>query len=407
MPHCLRPDFAAALRQTTAELGQLPAPSAAATAHSARLLDLLGQGLEATGGFLPFERFMELALYAPGLGYYSAGSTKFGEHGDFITAPELTPLFAQTLAVQCAELLRRAEADTLMEFGAGSGRMAAELLATLERLDALPTHYHIVELSADLRQRQAATLAQCVPHLTGRVTWLDRLPEAPLAAVVVANELLDAQPCARFRLAAHGVEELGVALDPQGRLCHASRPATGVLAERAERLRVRFDLPPGYSSELNLAAEGWLRAVAERLTRGALLLIDYGFPAPEYYHPQRDGGTLMCHYRHRAHPEPLLLLGLQDITAHVDFSALAEVAHTEGLQVAGFATQANFLLACGLLTLAGAAPGDERQRLATANALRRLTLPGEMGELFKVLLLTRGVEGPWCGFSLRDERARL
>lgn len=367
-------------------------------------MELICREAAAGGGSLPFDRFMDLALYAPGLGYYSAGSRKFGEEGDFVTAPELTPLFSHCLASQCAQLLDRLGGGSILEFGAGSGVMAAEILLALERLGTLPERYLIMELSAELQARQRETIARLAPSQIERVEWLARLPEAGFIGVVLANEVLDAMPVQRFRLTGEGVEELHVRCGDEGPLWGAT-PANGRLEARVRRLREECGLAEGYESEAGFAAEEWVATLGTFMEAGCALLVDYGFPRREYYHPQRRSGTLMCHYRHRSHPDPLILVGLQDITAHVDFTAMAEAAVAAGLQVAGYTSQANFLLATGLLGRIEAV--DARRRLEQSAAVKRLIMPGEMGELFKVLALARGVEGPLLGFQLRDERARL
>ena len=382
----------------------LPAPDAGARAHSGRLVERIRAEMEEAGGWLAFDRFMELALYSPGLGYYSAGSLKLGEQGDFVTAPELSPLFARCIARQCAEVLERLDGGAILEYGAGSGVMAAGVLRELDELGALPERYRIVELSADLRQRQRETLRHRVPRLAERVEWLDAPPEG-MTGVVLANEVLDAMPVHRFRAEEDGPRELGVVWRGGGFGWEPAEPASERLAREARRLQEQHALHPGYESELGLRACDWVRDLDTVLERGVALLIDYGFPAPEFYHPQRSTGTLMCHYRHRAHGDPLVLVGLQDITAHVDFSALAEAAVDAGLEVAGFATQADFLLGNGLADLATV--DDPREQLERANQVKRLVLPGEMGELFKVLAVGRQVSPPLRGFSLRDERRRL
>lgn len=382
----------------------LPVPEADAQAHSSRLVERIRAELEAAGGWLAFDRFMELALYSPGLGYYSAGSLKLGEGGDFVTAPELSPLFGRCVARQCAEVLDRLGGGGILEYGAGSGVLAAGVLQELEALGRLPERYRIVELSADLRQRQRETLRQRLPHLLARVEWLDAPPEG-MTGVVLANEVLDAMPVHRFRVEEDSPRELGVVWRGGGFAWEPAAPASERFAREAARLQQQYALHPGYESELGLRAGDWVRDLSGVLARGVALLIDYGFPASEFYHPQRDTGTLMCHYRHHAHGDPLVLVGLQDITAHVDFSALAEAAADAGLEVAGFATQADFLLGNGLTELASA--DDPREQLERANQVKRLVLPGEMGELFKVLAVGREVPTPLRGFSVRDERRRL
>ena len=384
--------------------GELPPPDAAQQAHSERLQAHIREALEANGGRIDFAHFMQLALYAPGLGYYSAGSRKFGEAGDFITAPERSALFSRALARQCQEVLARIGGD-LLEFGAGSGVMAADILAELERLDSLPEHYYILEISADLRERQRETITRKVPQLAGRVVWLDALPER-FEGVVLGNELLDAMPVHRFCIRDGEPHELFVKWDGERFQLNAA-PVEGALLPRLQALQEAFALTDGYESEINLLAEEWVAGLGRWLTRGVALLIDYGFPRSEYYHPQRTGGTLMCHYRHRAHDDALILIGLQDITAHVDFTAVAEAAQAAGLAVRGFANQANFLLGCGLTELLAAEEGDTRTRLTLSAEVKSLTLPAEMGELFKVIALSRGWDGGLRGFSLRDERRRL
>ena len=385
---------------------KLPSPSAEAQAHSERLQALIREEITAAGGHIGFDRFMELALYAPGLGYYSAGSGKFGEAGDFVTAPELSPLFSRCLARQCAEVLEGIGGGDILEFGAGSGVMAADILAELARLEQLPQRYGILELSADLRQRQRETIEQKVPQLASRVVWLDALPEAGFRGVVLANEVLDAMPVQRFVIENGEPHELRVGWDGERFALHSS-PADAELFARIRQLQQRYELPEGYSSELNLRAEEWVRSLADFLAQGVALLIDYGFPQREFYHPQRSMGTLMCHYRHRAHDDALILVGLQDITAHVDFTAVGEAALAAGLEVRGYTSQANFLLANGVTELLAEAQGDARAQLSLSAQVKRLTMPGEMGELFKVMALGRGWQGPLRGFALRDERVRL
>jgi SAM-dependent MidA family methyltransferase len=384
--------------------GELPPPSAEQLAHSEALQAHIREVMAAEWGRISFARFMELALYAPGLGYYSAGSRKFGEGGDFVTAPELSPLFSRALARQCQEVLSRIGGN-ILEFGAGRGVMAADILAELERLGTLPENYFILEISADLRERQRETINEKVPQLADRVVWLDALPQS-FEGVVLGNELLDAMPVHRFRI--HGGEphELFVMWDGE-RFVLDEEPADAALYPRLKALQNELHLSEGYDSEINLMAEEWVAGLGQWLKRGVALLIDYGFPRAEYYHPQRSGGTLMCHYRHRAHDDALALIGLQDITAHVDFTGVAEAALAAGLSVRGFANPGNFLIGCGLTELLAAEGGDAKAQLSRAAEVKTLTLPAEMGELFKVIALTRGWEGGLRGFVLRDERSRL
>lgn len=380
----------------------LPSPTAEEQTHHDKLTQRLRAEITAAGGEIPFDRFMELALYAPGLGYYTAGKHKFGEHGDFITAPELGSLFARCLARPCQALLKELGGGDILEAGAGSGALAADMLLELESLGQLPEHYFILELSADLRARQTDTLQRKTPHLFERVHWFDELPR-DFHGMVLANELLDAMPVSRFKVMENGVNELCVGWEKDG-FAWREKPANASLRARIEPL----GLATGYISEINLRAEAWVRSIADILKQGALLLIDYGFPRAEFYHPQRAQGTLMCHYRHQAHDDPLRLVGLQDITAHVDFSAIAEAGTAAGLTLAGYTSQAAFLLGCGLEQIMGVSdPNDVRAHLTLTQQIKKLTLPHEMGELFKVIALTRGVREPLPGFTLQDRRGRL
>jgi SAM-dependent MidA family methyltransferase len=384
-------------------LSHLPAPPAAARDLSTRLEAQIRSEIEASGGWLSFAQYMELALYAPGLGYYSAGSAKLGRAGDFVTAPELSPLFARCLARQVAQVME-AGISEVIEVGAGSGALASGLLTALEALDRLPERYLILEVSGELRERQRAQIAARAPRLAARVHWLDVLP-ARFEAVVVANEVLDAIPVHVVRTRAVAIEELGVTTNAgDARFERDWRPATGEVLRAAQALA----LPDDYETEINLAARAFVKSFARLLRRGALLFIDYGFPACEYYHPQRARGTLMCHYRHHAHDDPLVLAGLQDITAHVDFTAMATAGVDAGLEVLGFATQAQFLINTGITEILGETPAhDARAYAPLAAQAQKLTSPAEMGELFKVLALGRGVGQPLIGFARGDRTHRL
>ena len=377
----------------------LPQPDSDAVEHSQRLLGQIRDEIARTG-WMPFSRYMECALYAPGLGYYSGALQKFGRDGDFVTAPELTPLFGRSLARQLAELMALS-APHLIEAGAGSGRLAADLLAELDRLGAVPQSYRILELSADLRARQQALIAAELPHLSTRVSWLDSLPDA-FDGVVIGNEVLDAMPVERLRNAAGRIEQAGLALDPSGQPVLDWRPAPDALADEARTL----GFTEGYDSEINLAARAWVAEWARRIGRGALLLIDYGFPQAEYYHPDRRSGTLMCHYRHHAHTDPLWMPGLNDLTAHVDFTAVAQAAFDAGMSLAGYTSQANFLLNCGVLELLDR-DADALSRAKQNAALNQLTSPAEMGELFKVICMTRDIDAPLTGFMRSDRSHAL
>ncbi|MBF0219856.1 MAG: SAM-dependent methyltransferase [Gammaproteobacteria bacterium] len=386
----------------------LPPPPAAALRQSEQLQQRIRQAVTAAKGFLPFDRYMEMALYTPHLGYYSSPTHKFGKGGDFITAPELSPLFALTLAGQVAEILNSMDGGDLLEFGAGSGALAADLLQALESRQQLPDHYLIIELSGDLQQRQQQRLQQQVPHLLPRVEWLSSLPERPFQGVILANELLDAMPAERFQVSASGVEECGVTVNREGELLLTHRPLADntPLARYLTPLCQALQLSPGYASECNLRALHWIATLPSFCQRAMVLLIDYGFPRHEFYHPQRRQGTLMCHYQMFAHSDPLRWPGLQDITTHVDFTAIADAALAAGMQVRGFTSQGAFLLAAGLMHLMQP-DRTEQQRLNDHNAIKRLTLPSEMGELFKVMALAYHHPFTPSGFSQQDDRHRL
>ncbi len=387
---------------------QLPEPDADARAHGARVAAAIREAIADAGGILPFDRFMELALYAPGLGYYSAGASRFGTSGDFVTAPELSSLFGGCIARQAVELFDALGGGDLLELGAGRGTLAADLLTALATADRLPGRYLILELSGTLREEQREMLARRVPQLADRVTWLDALPEDGFRGLIVGNEVADALPVSRFRVIGGVAEEACVVTDGDG-FAWNWRPAPGPLAAGVAALADQVEpLADGYTSELCLRLTPWITSLADVLEAGALLLVDYGYPRREYYHLQRIDGTLQCHYRQRAHSDPLRLAGLQDITAHVDFTAIAEAGHAAGLAVSGYTTQANFLLGCGLDTLLEASdPDDTAAHLTLMSEAKTLILPGEMGECFQAIALTRGVERPLCGFKLRDLRARL
>lgn len=379
---------------------ELPVPSADAQAASRALAARIADRIRAAGGWLPFVEFMDMALHLPGLGYYAGGSLKFGAAGDFVTAPELTPLFGQALARQVAQV-----AGNVLEVGAGSGQLAADLLPALAALDALPERYEILELSGELRARQRQAIEAAVPHLADRVFWLDALPEQ-FSGCVVANELLDALPthAVAWRAGSDGgLMERGVTLAGEG-FAWADRPATGALAAAMAALPVAAP----YASEIGLAAHAWVAEWGRRLTRGALLLIDYGLPRHELYHPQRNHGTLRCHYRQRAHEDPFWWPGLSDITSHIDFTAVAEAGFAAGLDVLGYANQATFLINCGIgeLLMERQRAGGE-QALRANGAVQTLLAPGEMGELFKVIALGRGIDAPLLGFARGDKRHAL
>ncbi|NTV94917.1 MAG: class I SAM-dependent methyltransferase [Thiobacillus sp.] len=381
-----------------------PEPGPDALTHSRRLAELIASRIAAAGGWLSFADYMALALYAPGLGYYAAGARKFGAAGDFVTAPELTPLFARCLAAQAVEVMA-ACGDEILELGAGSGRLAVDLMRELERLGRLPERYAILEVSADLRQRQRALFEAEAPELLDRIHWLDGLPDT-LVGLVLGNEVLDALPVHLVRWQGGQAFERGVVLSESGlEFAWADRLlATGPLLDAANGLPAPGD---DYLSEICLAAPALVHSLAERLGQGMLLFIDYGFPRAEYYHPDRREGTLMCHYRHRSFDAPFYLPGLVDITAHVDFTLIADAALDAGLDVLGYTSQAHFLLNCGLLERLGELePGSTAYIKQTAQ-VQKLIQPTEMGELFKVIALAKGDVPLPMGFARGDKRHTL
>jgi SAM-dependent MidA family methyltransferase len=398
-------------------VSDLPLPAADARAHSARVTARIRDEIVAAGGWIDFARYMDLALHAPGLGYYAAGAVKLGAAGDFTTAPEMTPLFGAALATQVAAILAATTVREVVELGAGSGRLAADLLNALATRDALPSRYAILEPSPDLRARQKTVIAREAAAHLARVEWLDGLP-ATIDGAVVANEVLDAIPVHLVVRRAGRWYERGVTWRdgtdemaddaPKGMpagLAWADRDCDARLAALAQQ---RF--PPGddYVSELSPAAEALVEEIGRRLAGGGALFVDYGFPQSEYYHPQRSAGTLMGHYRHRAHADPFLWPGLSDLTAHVDFSAIAAAGVRGGLAVAGYTSQAGFLLGCGILdALAAVGPADSKAYLQAAVPVQKLLSPAEMGELFKVLALARSEGIAWPGFALADRSHRL
>ena len=371
---------------------ELPPPDPDALAASRALLERIGAELAAGDNWIPFARYMELALHEPGLGYYAAGSRKLGRGGDFVTAPELTPFFGRALARQVSEILRPGEG--ILEFGAGSGVLAEALISEIPELK-----YEILETSPELEQRQQRRLGD-------RARWLDRLPQG-FRGVMIANEVVDAMPVHAVAWTEKAILERGVCAN-EGQLAWSDRAAEGPVLLNASNLEI--EIPPSgrYEGELALLARLWMRSLGRILERGALIVIDYGFPAREYFHPQRSMGTLACHYRHHVHGDPFYLPGLQDITAHVDFSALARSAAEGGLAVLGFTTQARFLVNCGITHLLGELdPADAARYLPAASAVQKLLSPSEMGELFKVLAVGRGVEPSLMGFSGGDRRNAL
>jgi SAM-dependent MidA family methyltransferase len=385
-------------------MSHLPPPPPDAQALSDQLSTLIANEIRIAGGWISFARYMELALYAPGLGYYSAGSRKLGVQGDFVTAPELSPLFGRCIARQLAQLQGEG-LHTVLEIGAGSGALAAELLLEMAALGSTPDRYLILELSGDLRQRQQQIIEQRAPTLLERVQWLEVLP-AKIEGVILANEVLDATPATVIATRGGEILEASVSYHVDQDAFHwiDTKASEGVRLATAA-----LSLPnDGYRTEINLTARALVASLARLLTRGVMLFIDYGFPAREFYHPQRSNGTLMCHYRHHAHEDPFAFVGLQDITTHVDFGAVAAAAHEGGAALLGYTTQANFLINCGITDLLAQTPAsDARAYAPLAAQAQKLLSPAEMGELFKVIALGKGIANPLIGFTRGDKSHTL
>ena len=386
----------------------LPPLSPEQAAHSARLLDRIRDEIDAHQGWISFERFMELALYEPGLGYYSAGASKFGESGDFVTAPEISPLFSRCLANQCIEVFSQIGPADILELGAGSGVMAADILAELQATNQLPRTYFILEVSADLRDRQRERLSRLAPEVIERVQWLDAWP-TNFRGVVLANEVLDALPVQRFRIRQDQVNTVGVTWQ-LGQLDWSEVRADETLEKAVREIEQALEepFPDGYGSEINLRLRDWIASLAGAIDEGVVLFIDYGLPRRQYYRSERGEGTLLCHFRHRFHDDPLINVGVQDIGAWVDFTAVAEAAVNAGLDVLGFATQAHFLIGNGIEQfIAGLQSAQLEDRVQLARQTMLLTLPGEMGERFKVIGLGKQYPHSLQGFSIRDLAASL
>lgn len=392
------------------DIAVMPEPGEAEKAHSARVLACIDEHCRRQhNGLLTFGEYMRLALYEPGLGYYSAGLRKFGEQGDFVTAPELSPLFSECIANHVAAVLPQLDQGRIIEFGAGSGVMATDMLLRLEKLGCLPQRYYILEVSAELKQRQRNTLAARAPHLLDLVIWLDDMPPEPLNAVVLANEVLDAMPVECFRKHNGRIEQMVIGVDEGGVFSGYREAGAGLLqAVQDIEQRIGHALPQDYCSEVNLHIRPWLGNLYDAIQSGVVLLIDYGYVASEYYHPERKHGTLMCHYHHRAHPDPLWYPGLQDITAYVDFTDAAHAAVDCGFEVRGFTSQAAFLMCCGLADLhAEYVTDDAKQQIRLSQQIKTLTLPSEMGERFKVMALCKQFDEVLPGFLMQDYRGRL
>ncbi len=380
----------------------LPIPDDESKMLSDALLSLIKAEIQ-QNGLISFSRFMDLALYAPTLGYYRNALKKFGKEGDFVTAPEISPLFSQCIANQCAQVLKTLQGGDILEFGAGTGVMAADILLALKEKNQLPDHYYILEISGFLQSVQRNTIAKKIPDCLDRVVWLDTLPEKQINGVVLANEVLDAMPVHQFTFQ-NGVKECGVTVKDDALVPCILEKTNPLLIQEIEKYAI--DFANGYTSEINLYLSGWIASIGKMVSQGLVLIMDYGFPRAEYYHPDRSMGTLMSHYRHYAHDQVLLYPGIQDITAHVDFTAVAESAVENGFEVAGFTHQAAFLMNSGLLTLVQET-SDEKTRFLRNQQVLQLTLPSSMGEFFKVMGLTKNIEIDLMGFQTMNQLSRL
>jgi len=410
--------YADRIRQQIQALGSLPLPSTAAMDHSEILYQHIKQQItQQVNANISFKEVMQQLLYQPGLGYYSAGSAKIGVEGDFITAPEISPYFGYAIAKQCVQILTFTK-GSILEFGAGLGTLARDVLIQLEDDNCLPEQYFILEISADLKQRQQDFLQKEIPNLYPRIVWVNALPIDGFKGVVLANEVLDAMPVHLFEMSKSVPQELVVELNGDDDLVLQSSPQLSNELKHwfknpeIQTLFSKEEFADDYISEVNLEMQGWMSALADCLTQGLVLLIDYGYPQHEYYHADRNRGTLMCHYRHHNHDQALALVGLQDVTAHVDFTAVAECAVENGLSVTGYTNQAGFLTGCGILQLAElAANGDANLQIKIASQLRKLIMPEEMGELFKVIALSKDIpfeiSHHLIGFALSDLRRYL
>ncbi len=391
----------------------LSTPTGSAYQHSCAVQEMICAEIATAGGWIPFTRYMELALYAPGMGYYCGGAAKFGGTGDFVTAPEISPLFGKAVAQQGAQVLEcmGENSNNILEFGAGSGKLALDLLLEMEKLERLPKHYFILEVSGELQNRQKELFEKLAPHLLSRVDWLEHLP-AKFEGLILANEVLDAMPVHLVVWRGTNLFERGVAWN--GRALEWS---DHILVNR-ELFKVARELSPQinsdgenvgtYVSEISLSTRRFMRSLAGILQQGAIVLIDYGFGYSEYYHSQRNRGTLMCHYRHHAHEDPFYFPGLQDITSHVDFSAIAQVATAEGLELLGYTSQAHFLINCGITEILARIPAENAgDFLPLANQLQKLVSPAEMGELFKVIVFGKNIQQPLVGFTSGDKSRQL
>lgn len=383
----------------------LPSPSFDALQHSQQLIALIKSKMIAQAGWLSFYDYMQLALYAPSLGYYAAGMQKFGAGGDFTTAPEMSPMFAKTCAQVAAPVLLETKAD-MLELGAGTGQLALHTLMTLAEKNALPQHYYILEVSNHLRQVQKETLLKLPESIVKRVQWLESLPDV-FEGFIIANEVLDAIPVHLIHRKNGDIFERGVKVVDE-ELQWDDRPLTPETNPALYTEAIALELPDHYTTEICLAAKGLMTSLGKMLQKGAILMIDYGFSAQTYYHPQRHEGTLMCHYQQYAHADPLINVGLQDITAHVNFTQVAQAAVDAGLEMTGFSNQATFLINAGILALMEQVnPANVTQYAPMASAVQKLLSPAEMGELFNVIMFQKNLDIDVIGFQHGDRTHTL
>jgi SAM-dependent MidA family methyltransferase len=386
----------------------LPLPDAASAAHSEQTAQYIRERIDDAGGSISFAEYMHHALYAPGLGYYTAGTTKFGAEGDFVTAPEVSSVFGRVLARQCAEVLEAVDGGSILEYGAGSGKLAVDMLEALQALDDLPSAYLILEVSPELQERQKAYLHDKLPQLAHLVEWVDAVPDS-LRGVIVANEVLDSMPVERFVRRTDGVMQLCVTNTSDG-FVFAETPAPEHLAQAVLKIEKDLgeELPDGYLSEVCLATGPWIGGMAAALREGVAFLFDYGVSRKEFYAPSRLAGWLRCYFRHHAHDDPLILPGIQDLTAWVDFTHVAAVAVAQGMDVAGYTPQAQFLMSGGLETeMQGFDDLSLERQVELSQQVKTLTLPGDMGERFKCLALRKGDIPAPSAFQLADRTHTL
>lgn len=387
----------------------LPAPDESSFQHSCAVKNMICSEITTAGGWIPFARYMELAIYSPGMGYYCSGTTKFGCAGDFVTAPEISSLFGRAIAQQATQIIEGVGEDIgdILEFGAGTGKLALDILLELENLNRLPQHYFILEVSGELQEQQNKLFEKFAPHLLSRVQWLENLP-TKFKGLILANEVLDAMPVHLVVWRDNSIFERGVVWSGKRFEWSDRLLVEGELFKIAQEIIPRASFNNNnidtYISEINLSVRGFIRSLANILQKGTIVLIDYGFGRNEYYHYQRSRGTLMCHYRHHAHDDPFYFPGLQDITSHVDFTAITDVATGEGLELLGYASQAQFLINCGITEILAQIPVENTgDYLPMSNQVQKLVSPAEMGELFKVIALGKDTQQSLIGFSNGDK----